>query len=316
MSARLILLPLVTLLAACGQERAGEVSALLERCGPLAHDEVRVEGGTARFGSDRGYADEGPVYEATIKGFWMDRHEVSNCQFAGFVAATGYLTEAEKAGESVVFDPPPLGEPPGTPAQWWKLRKGANWLHPEGASSSLLRRENLPVIHVSYADARSYALWRGRSLPSEEQFEYAARAGRPEGLEQPLPTQANTWQGSFPSDNRRADGHAGLAPVESFQPNPFGLYDLIGNAWEWTRSIYLPGHQAVAEPVFGNGGYAPEQPRTKVRVIKGGSFLCAPGYCARYRPEARHAQDETLGTAHLGFRTVREEDAVGLAARP
>ncbi|MBB5684698.1 formylglycine-generating enzyme required for sulfatase activity [Sphingobium boeckii] len=187
-----------------------------------------------------------------------------------------------------------------------RYEKGAEWRHPDGPESDLAGRADLPVVQIAFADALAYARWSGRSLPSEEQFEYAARAGAMESLDQPAPERANTWQGTFPARNDRKDGYARLAPAGCFEANGYGLNDMIGNAWEWTGSGYLPGHGPMPDPVGapGDPSFDPAQPDVRARVIKGGSFLCAPNYCARYRPEARHAQNETAGASHLGFRTV------------
>lgn len=275
-------------------------------CPAIADDLVWISGGDTRIGSDSAYADEGPAYETHVKGFWIDRHEVTNAQYAAFVRATGYVTSAEREGSSIVFVPPGPDELPVRPSQWWRYVKGADWRHPEGPQSSLSGRARLPVVHVTYADALAYARWAGRALPSEEQFEFAARAGAAETLEQPAPNEANTWQGRFPVSNDQADGHSRLAPAGCFKPNGFGLSDMIGNAWEWTQSWYLAGHGPTVEAggVPGNPSFDPSQPDALVRVIKGGSFLCAPNYCARYRPSARHAQDEKSAASHIGFRTV------------
>lgn len=161
-------------------------------------------------------------------------------------------------------------------------------------------------MHVAYADALAFAHWAGRKLPSEEQFEYAARAGAAESINQPLPDSANTWQGEFPISNDGTDGHTGLSPVGCYKANAYGLNDVIGNAWEWTESWYQPSHAATSAAIGapGDPSFDPAQPNAHSRVIKGGSCLCAPNYCARYRPSARHGQDETIGASHLGFRTV------------
>ncbi|PZU46760.1 MAG: formylglycine-generating enzyme family protein [Sphingomonas sp.] len=285
-------------------------------CPQPASSELWIPGGKVRIGTDRGYADEGPAHEVTLKGFWIDQHEVTNRQFATFVAATGYITRAERDGGSIVFRPPGPKEVPVHPRDWWRHVKGADWKHPEGPGSDLRRRGQHPVVHVAYEDALAYADWAGRALPSEEQFEHASRGDMAESLDQPPADTANTWQGRFPVKNDRKDGHAGLAPVGCFKTNSHGLSDMIGNAWEWTRSWYLPSHAplVMGEGAPGNPSFDPAQPDARVRVIKGGSFLCAPNYCARYRPEARHAQDETAGASHLGFRTIRKVDHNKLAA--
>jgi formylglycine-generating enzyme required for sulfatase activity len=275
-------------------------------CPAPKDDQLWVPGGRTIIGNDQGYAEERPAHEASVKGFWIDRHEVTNAQFARFVEATGYVTLAETRGDGIVFRPPGPGERPTQPQQWWRIVKGADWRHPEGPDSSLNGRNDYPVVQVAYADALAYARWAGRSLPSEEQFEYAARAGAANSWDQPAPREANSWQGTFPVRNDVEDGHAGLAPVGCYHANRFGLQDMIGNVWEWTESWYLPSHQPVliGEGTPGNPSFDPGQPDARVRVIKGGSFLCAPNYCARYRPAARHAEDEQSGASHLGFRTV------------
>lgn len=277
---------------------------------------VRVAGGRFEIGADDAYPEERPSLPAEVRGFWIDRHPVTNAQFARFVAATGYVTTAERpaaAGEvpgSAVFEPPAHGRPGG-----WRYVPGADWRHPGGPGSDLDGRSNHPVVQVSYDDALAYARWAGRDLPTEAEWEYAARGGlkgqryawgsevRPEGV-----YRANTWQGEFPLNNTQEDGYAGTSPVGCFRPNGFGLYDMAGNVWQWTSSWYRPGHQAgsngrLAEtPAAGSGD--PRQPGTPVRVIKGGSHLCSPDYCLRYRPSARQPQATSTATSHVGFRTV------------
>ncbi|PBN41825.1 formylglycine-generating enzyme family protein [Sphingobium sp. D43FB] len=299
----------IALLLAAGPISTGPTLSAVgprERCPVPPNDQLWVPGGTARFGSDQAYADEGPSYTARVRGFWIDRHEVTNAQYAAFVHATGHVTRAEKDGGSAVFDPPGPLDRPTSPDQWWRYVKGANWRHPEGPGSGLRGRDRWPVVHIAYDDALAYAQWTGRSLPNEEQFEYAARAGGAESLDQPPPDAANSWQGTFPISNDGTDGHSRLAPVGCYKANAYGLNDMIGNVWEWTGSWYQPGHQPMRAGwgTPGNPSFDPSQPDARTRVIKGGSFLCAPNYCARYRPSARHGQDETLGASHLGFRTV------------
>jgi formylglycine-generating enzyme required for sulfatase activity len=184
---------------------------------------------------------------------------------------------------------------------WWQFMPGADWRHPDGPGSSLEGRAQFPVVHVAYEDALAYARWKGRSLPTEQQFEYAARGGNRKDAAGRF--AANTWQGVFPEKDTAADGFSGPAPVACFAANPHGLHDLIGNVWEWTSSVYFARHDAAdaAHP----GGFDPTQPDEKeVAVVKGGSYLCSPDYCMRYRPEARIGQSRGLGTAHIGFRTV------------
>ena len=256
---------------------------------------VWVEGGTVTLGTDPLYPEEGPPREVAVEGFWISKTEVTNAQFAEFVEATGYLTEAER-------DPPKL---PGAPPEmllpgsavfrvpssdnpnWWFWKPGAQWRTPSGPESAIEGRDNDPVVQVTFNDALAYAEWAGMSLPSEDQWEFAARAGEPA---LPVPqsssgkAKANYYQGVFPAKDLGEDGYTSRAPVGCFEANAFGLHDMIGNVWEWTQSEARPG-----------------QPRN---IIKGGSFLCAANYCARYRPSARQFQERDLGTDHIGFRVV------------
>jgi formylglycine-generating enzyme required for sulfatase activity len=267
---------------------------------------VRVPGGDFVMG-DTVYAEEGPDTPQHVAGFWMDSHEVTNAEFAAFTRATGYVTEAERgvppgqhpelSGDArkpgaVVFFMPDKVDGTVDIAQWWHFTPGANWRHPAGASSDLTGRENFPVVEVTYADALAYARWKGRALPTEAEWEWAARGGAATLPDHEQPKAANTWQGVFPVLNAKSDGFAGLAPVGCYKPNGYGLYDMIGNVWEWTSDLFAPRHDLVA---------APGEVR---RVIKGGSFLCAPNYCARYRSGAREGQEADLAASHLGFRTI------------
>lgn len=261
---------------------------------------VWVNPGSFTMGENPHYRKEGPPREVPVKGFWIDAHEVTNAQFAAFVKATGYKTLAER-------DPPRLpGAPPemlvpgsavfaapddGNP-NWWRWAVGAQWRHPAGPSETITAKDRDPVVQIAYPDAEVYAKWVGKALPSEEQWEYAARGGKaalPEPIDEADKPQANYYQGVFPVKDTGADGYLGRAPVGCFRPKAFGLYDMIGNVWEWTASS---GSRADAgEPV---------------KIIKGGSYLCAANYCARYRPAARQFQERGLGTDHIGFRLVDE----------
>jgi formylglycine-generating enzyme required for sulfatase activity len=293
--------------------------AATPQCGPGAGDAahpgmVWVPGGSFRFGADAAFPEEGPSSSASVVGFWMDLTEVTNAQFARFVAATGYRTLAERGvrthadpqapvvAGSAVFRPRGEGEAMRSFVNWWQFMPGADWRHPDGPASSIEGRDNYPVVHIAFEDAEAYAKWRGNTLPTEEQFEYAAQGGGRKNTAGGW--AANTWQGAFPSRNTSADGYAGAAPVGCFEPNRHGLHDIIGNVWEWTRSPYFERHDsdaATAHP----GGHDPTQPDERdVAVVKGGSYLCSPDYCMRYRPEARIGQSKGLGTAHIGFRTV------------
>jgi formylglycine-generating enzyme len=247
---------------------------------------VWVPGGAFEMGDDV-YPEEAPRRSVTVAGFWMDRTEVTNAEFAQFVRATTYLTVAERPGGegAAVFVMPAGGAALSGAASWWRFVEGANWRHPGGPGTSIEGREHFPVVALTAEDVAAYAKWKGRTLPTEAQWEWAARAGAPSTDDHPQPKEANTWQGIFPLANTSEDGFAGISPVGCFKPNAFGLHDMIGNVWEWTADAYA--------------GRAP-----KSRVIKGGSYLCAPNYCLRYRPAARQPQEEGLGTSHLGFRTV------------
>jgi formylglycine-generating enzyme required for sulfatase activity len=243
-----------------------------------------IPGGTFEMGGDV-YPEEGPRRAVSVEGFWMDRTEVTNADFAIFAKATNYVTIAERSTNpgAAVFVMPSGDADLSTAASWWRYTEGANWKHPGGPNTSIAGRQNFPVTALAYEDVAAYAKWKGRALPTEAQWEWAARAGKPEINDQPK--DANTWQGVFPLINTSEDGFEGLAPVGCFKPNAYGLHDMMGNVWEWTAGTY--------------DGQAP-----KARVIKGGSYLCAPNYCLRYRPAARQRQEEDLGTTHLGFRTV------------
>lgn len=277
-----------------------------------------LPGGSFQFGSTRGYPDERPgsAQPLRVAPFWIDQTEVTVAQFAAFVRATGYVTEAERQGGGVVFHPPSAAEMAARPYAWWRFVQGADWRHPGGTGSGIQGLDAVPVTFVTEADALAYARWLGRDLPSEIEWEYAGKAGqRGDELDaaprdrQGRPT-ANYWQGVFPAVNAGEDGHAGLAPVGCYAANAFGLHDMIGNAWEWTRDAYRGPHQAhlngdtaAVAAQQAPKGHRPNQPM----VIKGGSFLCAPDFCVRYRASARESQEADLATAHIGFRTVLRE---------
>lgn len=247
---------------------------------------VWVPGGRFQMGDDV-YPEEGPVREVSVAGFWMDRTEVTNGAFRAFVDATGYVTVAERVGQTAgaaVFVMPGADADLSNPTSWWRYVSGANWRHPGGPETSIEGRDQFPVVALTLADITRYAAWKGRALPSEAEWEWAARAGAPQAEDHPAPDAANTWQGVFPVIDTADDGFTGVAPVGCFKPNAFGLADMIGNVWEWTSD----GYDGVPN----------------AHVIKGGSYLCASNYCLRYRPGARQAQEDDLGTSHLGFRTV------------
>jgi formylglycine-generating enzyme required for sulfatase activity len=297
-----------------------------------------IPGGTFRMGSDRHYPEEAPVHRVTVDGFWMDRTPVTNREFRRFVGATGYATVAErkpdprdypgalpemlKAG-SLVFTPPDYPVSLSDWSQWWAFTFGATWRRPYGPKSSIKGLDDHPVVHVAYEDATAYAAWAGKSLPTEAEWECAARGGldgaefawgdefTPDGRH-----MANTWQGVFPFQNKREDGYERTSPVTAFAPNGYGVHDMIGNVWEWTSDWYTPKHpndapKACCIPENPRGGreadsYDPRQPQIRIprKVLKGGSHLCAPNYCRRYRPAARHAQPVDTSSSHIGFRCV------------
>ena len=290
---------------------------------------VRLKGGRFLMGSNAHYAEETQVHPVTVDGFWIDRHDVTNAQFARFVEATGYVTTAERtpSAEQAAQLPPEMRVPGsavfvmpegGQPGRW-RFVAGANWRQPEGPGSSIDGKASHPVVQVSHDDASAYARWLGRDLPTEAQWEYAARGGfdgqpyvwgdrfMPQGV-----PMANTWEGTFPRFNTRADGFLGTSPVGCFAPNGYGLFDMAGNVWQWTRTWYRPSHDGAVElnpsgPPM-SASIDPRQSDTAAaRVIKGGSHLCAPNYCMRYRPAARQPADPSMGTSHIGFRTVRRD---------
>lgn len=297
-----------------------------------------IHGGSFLMGSDHHYPEEAPAHEVRVDGFWMDIYAVTNEQFQRFVEATGYVTIAERPRNpldypgalpellvpgSIVFQQPSQRVDLRNPQNWWAYIPGANWRHPQGPGSSLLGRERHPVVHIAYTDAEAYAAWSGKTLPSEAQWERAARGGL-EGAEYTWGNEfapggrlmANTWQGEFPWQNLRADGWTGTRPGGSFAPNGYGLYDMAGNVWEWTTDWYQGSHpenaaKACCIPLNPKGGaqeqsYDPAQPEIRIprKVLKGGSHLCAPNYCMRYRPAARIPEMIDTSTSHIGFRCV------------
>jgi sulfatase modifying factor 1 len=297
-----------------------------------------IAGGTFRMGSDKHYPEEAPAHRVTVDGFWIDTCPVTNRQFEDFVAATGHVTVAEippnpsdypGALPHMLFAGSLVFQKPNRPVdlrdwgQWWAFLKGANWRHPYGPKSNIRGLDNHPVVHVAFADALAYAGWAGKELPTEAEWEFTARGGL-DGAEFAWGDEfaphrkhmANTWQGEFPRQNLCADGFARTSPVTAFPPNPYGVHDMIGNVWEWTTDWFSQRHEADAAkacciPQNPRGGreaasYDPCQPNIKIprKVIKGGSHLCAPNYCRRYRPAARHAQPVDTSTSHVGFRCV------------
>ncbi len=301
-------------------------------------DMIWLEGGQFRMGSDRHYPEEAPRHPVRVDGFWIDRTPVTNRAFAEFVAATGHVTTAEIAPDprdypgalpemcragSLVFSPPDHPVDLTDWRNWWEFCFDADWRHPYGPGSDLDGLQDHPVVHVSHADAEAFASWAGKALPTEAEWEYAAWGGLEDAeyawgdeLEPGGRHAANVWQGQFPWQNQCADGFARTSPVGSFPANGFGLYDMIGNVWEWTRDWYRAAHPAAKDkpcciPVNPRGGPRSDShdrcdtvaiPR---KVVKGGSHLCAPNYCRRYRPAARHPQPIDTSASHIGFRCIR-----------
>lgn len=292
---------------------------------PCPASMVLIPGGSYRIGAGAQLPEEQPIGSLRLSPFCLDRFEVSNDRFAAFVAATGYVTVAERplsaeqfpdlrdderAPGSLVFLPV-AADGPIEELSWWHWVPGADWRHPEGPGSDLTGRGQHPVVQVAYEDAEAFARWSGHSLPSEAQWEVAARGGLNDRIfawgNTWNPHKANTWQGPFPRRDSAEDGFSGTAPVGSFQANGYGLFDMTGNVWEWTRDWYSVGHESIAggsDPVVDSDGATgdPRDPGVAKHVIKGGSFLCSPTYCSRYRPAAREAQSPDTGTSHLGFR--------------
>jgi formylglycine-generating enzyme len=310
------LIVLGAVLGGCARTPEAQVTQTAEadlaaECGkPDAPAQVMVPGGEFEMGSNAAYPEEAPVRRVALAPFAIDTFEVSNAQFARFVEATNYITTAER-------EPDPSFVPQGAPAEysepgaavffrpdaanpsWWRFTTGAFWRKPSGPGSSINGLDDHPVVQVSFEDASAYAAWAGRRLPTEEEWEYAAR-GKVKGTryswgDDPPDSdvrRANIWQGLFPLVNSGEDGFTATAPIGCFDPNSLGLYDMIGNVWEWTDTPYQGGVSATGEPI---------------RVIKGGSFLCHANYCERYRPAARQGQEIGLPTNHIGFRTATSD---------
>lgn len=304
---------------------------------PVPEGMVWIPAGEFSMGTDEaGFPDTRPVHRVALTGFWMDKTEVTNEQFAKFVKATGYITIAERKPKpedypgvppeklvagSIVFTPPKGEVPLNDYRQWWAYVNGANWQHPEGPQSDLKGREKHPVVHISHDDAIAFAKWAGKRLPTEAEFEWAARGGldrkkfawgddfKPDGK-----LRANSFQGNFPNKNTGEDGFLASAPVGSFDPNGFGLFDVAGNVWEWCSDWYradyyqtLSGKGPLAKNPTGPADSSdPTEPGVAKRVTKGGSFLCTDQYCARYMPGGRGKEAPDTGTNHLGLRLVRD----------
>jgi len=275
-----------------------------------------------------------PIHRVRVSGFWMDRTEVTNAEFARFVTATGYVTMAERpldskefpqlgpdelAPGSLVFTAPPERVPLDDPRRWWRFVRGASWRHPEGPGSDLAGRENHPVVHIAFEDAQRYAAWAGKRLPTEAEWEFAARGGHErwpyvwgEQLTPGGKWMTNIWEGHFPYQNTAADGFIGTAPVGSFPANSFGLHDMAGNVWEWCSDWYRPDYYAtcsargvVENPAGPEDSFDPAEPGLPKRVQRGGSFLCTAEYCTRYAVGSRGKGEPRTSSNHVGFRCVR-----------
>jgi sulfatase modifying factor 1 len=300
-------------------------------------DMVEIPGGTFRMGSNDHYPEEAPVHAVTVDGFRIDRSPITNDQFAAFVRATGHVTFAQippraedypgakpelLVAGSLVFVKPSGPVDMRNFHNWWRFVPGADWRHPRGPNSTIKGRGDHPVVHVAHADALAYATWAGKELPTEAEWEYAARGGLDgavyawgDELTVGDRMMANFWQGEFPWHNTKWDGYEGTSPVGAFPPNGYGLVDVTGNVWEWTADWYSPRHpdEAVkgcctARNPRGGSEDASFDPREAIRiprrVIKGGSHLCAENYCFRYRPAARFPEPVDTSTCHLGFRCI------------
>ncbi len=295
---------------------------------PTTQDRVDwawIPGQTAVVGSDDHYPEEAPAHQVTVEGFWIQPRQVTNAEFTEFTSATGYLTVAERELDPAAYPgAPPENLQPGsmvfhrTPgpvdlrhlSQWWTWTPGACWNHPRGPRSGLTGRADHPVVHVAFEDAQAYADWSGVELPTEAQWEVAARGGLPHATytwgddpEGPDRQMANYWHGEFPY--LPATGYGTTSPVGNFPPNGYGLFDMAGNVWEWTTDWY--GQDRAHTPCCAPESYDPNQPQFQIgrKVIKGGSFLCADSYCMRYRPAARRPQAIDTGMSHIGFRCIK-----------
>ncbi len=308
---------------------------------------VWIPGGAFMMGGDNEQADpdEFPKHEVKVAGFWMDATEVTNAEFRAFVEATGYVTIAERKPD---WEEIKKELPPGTPkppdemlvpaslvfsspgqqvnlndySQWWEWKAGASWKHPTGPESTIEGKDNYPVVHVSWFDAMAYCEWAGKRLPTEAEWEWAARGGLKdkvypwgdEHIDEGNP-KANSWQGTFPANNTERDGFYGLAPVKNYEPNPYGLYDMAGNVWEWCYDLYhydyykeLAKSEVAINPQGPAESFDPQEPYAIKRVTRGGSFLCNDSYCSGYRVARRMKSTQDTGLSHTGFRCVTDAE--------
>lgn len=325
------------ILIGCGSERDdnGSGTDIPEKkviVDSLGYKMVWIPGGSFQMGSeDAAFMDARPVHKVSLAGFWMDEHEVTNAEFERFVQATGYKTIAERPLDpkdfpgvpaeslvpgSAVFTPTSGPVMLDNPMQWWTYLPGASWKRPSETQSSITGKENEPVVHISYTDAAAYAEWAGKRLPTEAEWEFAARAGKVykdyywgDDLKPGGKWAANIYQGSFPDKNTDEDGFKGIAPVMSFPANAYGLYDMDGNVWEWCSDYYRPDYYKNSpeqNPKGPSDSFDPDEPNAVKRVQRGGSFLCSDQYCVRYRAGSRGKGEVNSGSNNLGFRCVKD----------
>jgi sulfatase modifying factor 1 len=334
--------PIPSASASNSDDRSGD-----QFSGKAPPDMIWIPGGTFTMGTDdvESFPNERPAHPVHVDGFWIDKYDVTNAEFARFVDATGYVTTAERpvkwedlkkelppgtpkpddgalAPGSMVFRPTQGPVPLNDLSAWWRWVKGANWRHPEGPGSSIEGRENHPVVQVSWYDAVAYAQWAGKRLPTEAEWEYAARGGLEskryvwgDEFKPGDRYMANTWQGVFPVHDTGEDGFVGTSPVGSFPANAYGLYDMAGNVWQWCSDWYrvdayveAASQNVCRDPAGPAESFDPADPYAPKRVVKGGSFLCNPSYCESYRPSARRGTPPDTGSSHTGFRCVISGD--------
>jgi sulfatase modifying factor 1 len=325
-------LMLLVILTACTQTTANKTSALKNAISKDAAGMVLINGGSYQMGSNE-FSDSKPIHEVRVNNFLMDEHEVTNAQFEKFVKETRYITVAERELNPADFPDVPKDKlVPGSAVfsapsgkvnlndytQWWKYVAGASWKHPEGPQSTIEARKEHPVVQVCYEDAVAYATWAGKRLPTEAEWEYAARAGRASAkyywgteLKPDGKWVANIFQGNFPENNTKEDGFATTAPVKSFPANDFKLYDMDGNVWEWCSDLYRPDYYSSGDKDNPHGpinSYDPEEPGVEKHVQRGGSFICSDQYCIRYKAGSRGKGETSSAGNNLGFRCVKDVD--------